>query len=137
MAACDSSPAFQHQYPCQGELAPLQPGTAAFSYHTRVPDSLQTPEALFDPVAAGIQGGLRLRHRGVGQQHPGLPLTIGVPHNQGGVQGRVTESLPGAHPQAARPRDQRAHGHAWGLTLGLKGDVGRVAQAGMPTQRVP
>ncbi len=48
----------------------------------RVPDGLQAPEALLNPVAAGIQGGLRLRHRRVGQQHPGLRLTVGVQHNQ-------------------------------------------------------
>ena len=40
--------------------------------------------------------------------------------------------IPLSNPQAARSRDQRAHRHAWGLALGLKGDVGRVAQAGMP-----
>ena len=90
----------------------------------RVPDGFQAPEALFDPVAAGIQGGLRLCHRGVGQQHPGLRLTVGVQHNQSAVQRLVAESLPGAHPQAARSRDQRTYRHALGLALRPKGDVG-------------
>ena len=98
----------------------------------RVPDGLQAPEALLNPVAAGIQGGLRLCHRGIGQQHSGLRLTVGVQHHQSALQRLVAESPPGAHPQPARSRDQRAHRHALGLALGLKGDVGRVAQAGMP-----
>ena len=75
-------------------------------------DGLQAPEALLNLVAAGIQGGLRLRHRRVGQQHPGLRLTVGVQHNQGALQGLVAEGPPGAHPQATRSRDQRAHRHA-------------------------
>ena len=37
-----------------------------------------------------------------------------------------------AYPRAARSRDQRARRHAWGLALEPKGDVGLVAQAGMP-----
>ena len=69
----------------------------------------EAPEALFDPIAAGIQGGLRLRHRGVGQQHLGLRLTVGLQHNQGTGQRLVAEGAPGAPPQAARSRDQRAH----------------------------
>ena len=95
-------------------------------------DGLEAPEALLNPVAAGIPGGLRLGHRGIGEQYPGLRLTIGVQHNQGAVQGRVAEGAPGAHPQVARSRDQRAHRYALSLACGLKGDVGRVAQAGMP-----
>ncbi len=107
----------------------------------RVPDGFQAPEALLNPVAAGIQGGLRLCYRRVGQQHPGLLLTHGVQHTPtgppGAVQGLVPERPAGAHPQITRSRDQRARWHAWGLARGLKGDVGLVAQAGMPTQRVP
>ncbi len=97
-------------------------------------DGLQAPEPLLNPIAAGIQGGLRLRHRRVGQQHPGLGLTVGLQHDQGAVQGLVAESPAGAHPQAARSRDQRAHRYTLGLALRLKGDAGRVAQAGMPAQ---
>ena len=101
-------------------------------------DGFQTAEPLFDPVAAGIQGGLRLRHRRVGQQHPGLRLPVGVQHTPTGlpgtVQGLVPERPAGAHPQIARARDQRAHRHALALARGLKGDVGLVAQAGMPAQ---
>ena len=40
-----------------------------------------------------------------------------------------------AHPQVARSRDQRAHRYALALALRLKGDMGRVAQAGMPAPR--
>ena len=101
-------------------------------------DGLQTAEALLNPVAAGIQGGLRLRHRRIGQQHPGLRLPVGVQHTPTGlpgtVQGLVPERPAGAHPQIARARDQRAHRHALALARGLKGDVGLVAQTGMPAQ---
>ena len=104
-------------------------------------DGLQAPEALLNPVAAGIQGGLRLRHGRVGQQYPGLRLTVGLPHAPTGppstVQRLRAEGPAGAHPQVARSRDQRAHCYALALALRLKGDMGRVAQAGMPTQRVP
>ena len=78
-----------------GLSRPLQPGTATFSYHTRVPYGPQAPEALLNPIAAGMQGGLRLCHRGIGQQHPGLRLTVGLQHNQGALQRLVAESPPG------------------------------------------
>ena len=40
----------------------------------------QPARALFNPVAAGIQGGFRQRHRGVGQQYPRLRLIVGLQH---------------------------------------------------------
>ena len=96
-------------------------------------DGFQDMEALLNPVAPGIQGGLRLRHRRVGQQHPRLRLSVGLQHHQSAVRRRVTENQPSAHLQAARSRDQRAHGNApLGLALRPKGVVGLVAQAGMP-----
>ena len=63
-----------------------------------VPDGLHPPEALLNPVAAGIQGGLRLRHWRVGQQYPGLRLTVGLQHNQGTGQRRIAESPPTGRP---------------------------------------
>ena len=48
------------------------------------------------------------------------------------LHSNISTLVSGAHPQVARSRDQRAHRHAWGLALRLKGDVGRVTQAGMP-----
>ena len=57
-------------------------------------DGFQAPEALLNPIAAGIQGGLRLCHRRVGQQHPGLRLTVGVQHNQSTVQRLVRAEGP-------------------------------------------
>ena len=70
--------------------------------------------SLLNPVAAVLQGGLRLRHRRVGQQHPGLRVTVGLQYNRGAVQRLVTESPPGAHPEIARSRDERAGAHAVG-----------------------
>ena len=49
---------------------------------------------------------LRLRYGRAGQQDPGLRLTVGLQHDQGAVQRRVTENPPGAHPQGNRSRDQ-------------------------------
>ena len=70
----------QHQ-PVATHADQGSPRSAAFSYHTRVPDRFEAPEALLNPVAAGIQVGFRLRHRRVGQQHPGLRLTVGLPRD--------------------------------------------------------
>ena len=72
-------------------------------------DGLQAPEALLHPIAAGIPGGLRMRHRRVGQQHPGLRLAVGVQHtptgSPGGLQRRVTGSPPG--PVISESTDRR------------------------------
>ena len=55
--------------------------------HVPFPASrFQPAKALFNPVSAGIQGGLRLCHGRVGQQYPGLCLAIGLPHNQSAVR---------------------------------------------------
>ena len=48
------------------------------------------------------------------------------------VQRHHAEGPASIYPQIARSRDQRAHRYALGLALRLKGDVGRVTQAGMP-----
>ncbi len=102
-----------------------------------VPDGLQNPEALLNPVAADIQGRLRLRHRGVGQPHLTGVVQYTPKGPLGGLQRRVPESPPGTYPQVARSRNQRAHRDELRLACGLKGDVGRVTQAGMPAQRAP
>ena len=67
-------------------------------------DGFQAPEALLDPVAAGIQGGLRLCHRGVGQQYPGLLLTVGVQHTPtGGCCPEAGCGKPARCPPTGRP----------------------------------
>ena len=94
---------------------------------------LAAPEALLDPVAAGVQGRVGVRRQGVGQQKPGLPLALGVQHHQRAGQGVAPESRARAQPERARTtaqgpvRDPVAAG--WS-----EGDVQRVAQDGMPAQ---
>ena len=56
---------------------------------------LETPEALFDPVAAGVEGGLGVPGRGIGQQDPGLLAVLVVQHDQRAGQGLPTEGLAG------------------------------------------
>ncbi len=96
-------------------------------------DGIYAPKALFNPVAAGIQGGLRLRYGRVSQQYPGLRLTVGLKHDKGAVQGLIMESPPGP-PQVAQSHDQCGHRYALALALRAKSNVARVTQAGMPAQ---
>ncbi len=74
---------------------------------------LHAPEAVFNPVAAGIQSGLRQRYLRVGQKHPAQRLTVGVQHDQGAVQRLVAEGPPGAHHRSPGPVVSVPTGTRW------------------------
>ena len=61
-------------------------------------DEGPTPRARVGSGAAGVH---RLRHRRVGQQHPGLRLTVGVPAQARAEVGTGRRSQPHAGPQIA------------------------------------
>ena len=62
---------------------------------------------------------------------------MATPDHRPATQSKCCPQAPRGRPARCPPTgpracDQRAHRYAWGLALGLKGDVGWVAQAGMP-----